>query len=181
MKLKDIIVNNFTYPLTGSEYLKVLTNGVIDVNAAETYGTSYTDKRIVSLDYLQDMWEATRVEGKQGYFQTGTGAEGNYINLNYENGDCLASRNYLGNNATYQILVTNLPPGKGLIARVDLFGNTTLTFGGSTNVVLVSESVAGSYYLGFVSWIQRPSFAAARSCIDLVGVKKAVVPNVDLT
>lgn len=179
MKLKDIIVNNFTYPLTGSEYLKVLTNGVIDVNAAETYGTSYTDKRIVSLDYLQDMWEATRVEGKQGRWKTESGAEGTYINLNYETGDFLGAPRILSN-STYHLLVTNLPAGKGIIARVDCVTGTTLTFGGTSNVVLVAEAT-GCYYIGFVSWIQRPSFSQTRSCIDLVGIKKAPVANVDLT
>ena len=53
-KLKQIVVDNFSYPFSGSHYLKIDAEGVIDANAAVTYGTTYGDETLVALPYLRN-------------------------------------------------------------------------------------------------------------------------------
>ena len=57
-KIKQVVVNNFSYPFSGSNYLSINSNGVINVNAAEIYGTTYDGKYLISLSYLTDYVDA---------------------------------------------------------------------------------------------------------------------------
>ena len=93
----------------------------------------------------------TSLTGRVGTFTVAT-----TINLDYLSGDMLSGNTTIITNGARQIVVQNLPPGRGLIARFN-FGisadGAKLRFGGSSDTYNILVAEAGTtYYIGFVRY-----------------------------